>query len=149
MSSTLLTANRLLVIVRDMTTRPAANIPSLLAFARPADDVEAAASLDADLREAHAAASLLGVANPFLSAATLLAAAGIALDGGSLPWALLDAADRVICDLRMDHGCEDWDSADWQQATVQDTAALDDLAVELRCRTRALRDERLPVRRVA
>ena len=131
-----------------MTTRTT-HLPSLLAFARPSDDLEATASLDADLREAHAAASLLGVANPFLSAATLLAAAGIALDGGSLPWALLDAADRVICDLRMDHGCEDWDSADWQQATVQDTAALDDLAVELRCRTRALRDERLPVRRVA
>jgi hypothetical protein len=126
-----------------MTTRPAARLPSLLAFARPADDLEAAASLDTDLREAHQAAALLGVANPFLSAATLLAAAGIALDGGSLPWALLDAADRVICDLRLDHGCEDWDSADWRQATVQDTAALDDLAVELRCRTRALRDERL------
>jgi len=132
-----------------MPSRCTASLPSLLAFARPADDLEAAASLDADLREAHAAASLLGVANPFLSAATLLAAAGIALADGSLPWALLDAADRVIGDLRMEHGCEDWDSADWRQATVQDTAALDDLAVELRCRTRALRDERLPVRRVA
>ena len=132
-----------------MPSRCTASLPSLLAFARPADDNDAAASLDADLRQAHAAASLLGVANPFLSAATLLAAAGIALADGSLPWALLDAADRVICDLRMEHGCEDWDSADWRQATVQDTAALDDMAVELRCRTRALRDERLPLRRVA
>lgn len=132
-----------------MTNRPAAHLPSLLAFARPADDLEAQASLDADLREAHAAASLLGVANPFLSAATMLAAAGIALAEGTLPWALLDAADRVICDLRMEHGCEDWASADWRLAEVQDVAALDDLAVELRCRTRELRDERMPVRRVA
>lgn len=116
-----------------------AHLPSLLAFARPADDLEAQASMEADLEDAHRAASLLGGRDPWLTAASLLAGAATSLDAGRQPWALLDGADRLICDLRMEHGAEDWHAADWSVPAVQDLATLDDLACELRCRTRALR----------
>lgn len=132
-----------------MTTRPAAHLPALLAFARPADDLEAEASMALDLEEAHRAASLLAGRDPWLTCASLLAGAALTLQDGRLPWALLDAADRIIGDLRMEHGAESWDDADWSVPAVQDLATLDDLAVELRCRTRELRDSLAPVRRVA
>lgn len=119
-------------------------LPDLLRFSRPSDDLEAQASLAADLEETRRAASLLGEADAFVRAACLLGAADRALTRGETPWALLDAAEREVTDLRLEHGCEDWPSADWSQATVQDVALLHDTCVELRRQARALRDARLP-----
>lgn len=123
-------------------TSPA--LPDLLRFSRPSDDLEAQASLASDLEETRRAASLLGEADAFVRAACLLAAAERALSRGTTPWALLDAAEREVTDLRLEHGCEDWHAVDWSQAAVQDTALLHDTCVELRRRARALRDARLP-----
>lgn len=84
---------------------------------RPADDLEAAASLEADLEEARKAASLLAEPDIFVAVAALLRAAEQALAGGSLPWTALEAAHSGICDLRCEHGCEEWPHvSDW---TVQ------------------------------
>jgi hypothetical protein len=125
-----------------MTNRIPA-LPALLAFIRPADDLEAAASLEADLEEARRAASLLGGDNPWLSAATLLASAEVALGRGETPWHLLDGAERLIQDLRLEHGCEDWERVDWSNPHVQDVAALDETCRALRQQARQLRDEAL------
>jgi hypothetical protein len=73
-----------------------------------ADDLEAAASLEADLEEAHEAASLLGTPDLFVAVSHLLAKAAADLKEGRQPWGLLDGAHSAICDLRMEHGCEDW-----------------------------------------
>ena len=98
----------------------------------------------ADLAAADDAARLLADASPWLACSTLLAAVDAALARGETPWALLDAAERIVSDLRLEHGCEDWHAADWSQAAVQDTALLHDTCVELRRRARALRDAHLP-----
>ncbi len=127
--------------IGDMTSR--ATLPDLRHFARPSDDLEAQASLEADLEDAHRAASLLGGTDAFLTAATLLGAVAVALDGGSLPWALLDAAERLIQDLRLEYGCEDWSLVDWSRPECADVATLDEACRELRQRARELRDERL------
>ena len=73
-----------------------------------ADDLEAEASLDADLEEARRAAGLLAGPDPLLAVAALLAAAAEALKQGVQPWGLLEAADRQIGDLRLEHECEAW-----------------------------------------
>lgn len=100
------------------------------------------------MEEAHRAASLLGECDPFVRAAVLLGSAGIALERGEQPWAPLDAAERVISDLRLEHGCESWESADWSKATTHDVSTLHDACGELRRRARQLRDARLaPVRK--
>lgn len=114
---------------------------SLLAFARIADDLEAQADLAADLEAAAQAASLLGGEDPILTAAGLLAGAAKALADQRLPWALLDAAERVIGDLRQEHGCEAWETADWNNAEVRMVGELAEEMIGLRQRTRALRDE--------
>jgi len=98
----------------------------------------------ADLAAADDAARLLADASPWLACSTLLAAVDAALVRGETPWALLDAAERIVSDLRLEHGCEEWHAADWSQAAVQDTALLHDTCVELRRRARALRDAHLP-----
>lgn len=113
---------------------------SLAHFSRSSDDAEAEASLAADLDQARAAAAFLGSAEPFAQASTLLAAASQGLDAGRQVWALLDAADRLIADLRMEHGCEAWEAADWRLAVVQDLQALADEALTQRARARAQRD---------
>jgi hypothetical protein len=126
-----------------MTNRTAAQLPALLAFARPADDLEAQASLDAELEEARRAASLLGQADPFVQAACLLASAQVALERGEEAWALLDAGERVVQDLRLEHGGEDWSLVtDWT-AALCDVAALDQLQRTLRQRARQQREARL------
>lgn len=84
------------------------NEPRYAALFRPSDDLEAEASLAADLEEARRAASLLAGPDPLLAVSALLAAAAEALKQGGLPLALLDAADRQIADLRLEHGCEAW-----------------------------------------
>lgn len=110
---------------------------------RPSDDQEAQASLEADLEEAHRAASLLAEADPFVRAATLLGAVSIALTHGEEAWALLDAAERTIQDLRLEHGGEDWDTVrDWTSALC-DVALLDNTCRELRQQARKQREERL------
>lgn len=108
---------------------------------RASDDLEAEASLEADLREAHQAASLLAGEDPFLSTAALLCAADKALSEGQQPWALLDAADRQIGDLRLEHGCEEWPAQDWTRE-AQELAFLFGEERRLRALARALRDGR-------
>lgn len=123
----------------DMTN----SLPALARFSRPSDDLEAQASLEADLEEAHRAASLLAECDPFVRAATLLGAVSIALGHGEEAWALLNAAERVVQDLRMEHGGEDWESVrDWTQALC-DVALLDNTCRELRQQARQQREERL------
>ena len=127
-----------------MTSRTA--LPALARFTRPSDDLEAQASLEAELEEAHKAASLLAECDPFVRAATLLGAVSIALGKGEEAWALLDAAERVICDLRLEHGGEDWDAVrDWTQALC-DVALLDSTCRDLRMQARQQREERLAQR---
>jgi hypothetical protein len=123
-----------------MTSRA---LRALARFTRPSDDLEAAASLEAELEEAHKAASLLAEADPFVRAATLLGAVSIALGKGEECWALLDAAERVICDLCLEHGGEDWESVrDWT-AALCDVALLDGTCRDLRQQARQQREERL------
>lgn len=121
-----------------------AHLPALLAFARPADDLEAQASMALDLEEAHRAASLLGGADVWTRCATLLGAVSVALDAGEEVWALLSAAESIILDLRVEWGCEDWEvTPDWSRAEVSDLATLDATARSLRQRARQAREERL------
>lgn len=113
------------------------------------DDTEAAASLDADLEAARQAASLLTGPDMMLAAAALLAASAIKLKAGVQPWTLLDAASDLICDLRREHGCEEWaEVTDWtpQACAVEFLWAEERL---LRDGCRALRDRRQAERSLA
>lgn len=127
-----------------MTNRTAAQLPALLAFARPADDLEAAASFDAELEEARRAASLLGQDNHWLTCATLVAAVQVALDEERECWQLLSAAEDIVLDLRVEWGCEDWETTpDWSRPEVSDLATLDATCRALRQRARQQRETRL------
>lgn len=120
--------------------------PALAALFSASDDLEAEASLDADLREAHQAASLLAGPDLFLACAALLCAADKTLAEGRQAWALLDAADRQIGDLRLEYGCEEWPVSGWSEEACQ-LAFLFDLERTLRQRCRDLRDGRVELRR--
>lgn len=50
--------------------------------------------------------------------------------------AALEAAHSILCDLRMEHGCEEWEAADWSNATAQIVGLLgeDYYAQETRAR---------------
>lgn len=122
---------------------------NLLTFARNADDLEVQASLEADMREAEQVASRLGGEDPVVTAALLLAGAAKALAGKQVPWALLDAADSVIADLRLANGCEDWATADWNSPEVGAVSELAETAIELRQQARALREAHLAAVREA
>lgn len=80
------------------------------ALYRASDDMEAEASLAADLQKANEASALLGHPDLFVAVSHLLAKAAERLKAGHQPWDLLDAAHVGICDLRCEHGCEDWQS---------------------------------------
>lgn len=121
-----------------------ATLPVLNHFNRASDDLEAQASLEADIEEARRAASLLGGADVWTRCATLLGAVSVALDEGEEAWALLSAAESIILDLRVEWGCEDWETTpDWSRPEVSDLATLDATARSLRQRARQAREERL------
>lgn len=114
--------------------------PRYAALFCTSDDAEAAASLDTDLEAARQAASLLTGPDMMLAASALLAASAIKLKAGAQPWTLLDAANDLICDLRREHGCEEWtEVADWtpQACAVEFLWAQERM---LREGCRALRD---------
>lgn len=116
------------------------NDPRYAALFSASDDLEAQASLEADLEAARQAAALLAGPDAFLACSALLAAAATKLKAGFTPWGLLDEASDLICELRREHGCEDWQAvSDWteQACAVEFLWAQERL---LRDGCRALRD---------
>jgi hypothetical protein len=112
---------------------------ALLAYARSADDLEAEALLPAEQADAALAGRLLGDLDPFLTAGAMIAGASRALDQGHSAWGLLDGADRIINDLRLEYGCEDWDDADWSRREVRE---LDVLHCEVQAQRQRARQQR-------
>ena len=125
-----------MMVVTAMTTTD----PRYAALFSASDDLEAQASLDADLEAARQAAALLAGPDAFLAASALLAAAATKLKAGLTPWGLLDEASDLICELRLEHGCQEWaEVSDWteQACAVEFLWAQERL---LRDGCRALRD---------
>ena len=80
---------------------------------------------------------------PIAACAHLTTCASAALDFGTvtpLTRATLEAAHSLLCDLRLEYGLEEWESADWSNATVQTVGLLGEDYYAQETRARAIRD---------